>query len=255
MFRDGGLQGCAGFHINQFGITQYCRISIERVVELYDVQIESAESQLVEAGFETGGVEQITEDDGNTWAWSSVEELSDGFEQAGLRRGSGESPEELHEGEDAFASAGQRKLLDDPGGTGEDGDAIEIGEGDPCECCGELPGQIEFASIGEIHAVGAVEEEPQVQVLFFLEASDEQISVASVDIPVEVSEVFSGAVFAVVGEFDTGSCLSSSALGQQLSSEHAFRHERKVFEACQKVGRKEHGGRFYGRGVGSANTG
>ena len=52
MFRDGGLQGCAGFHINQFGITQYCRISIERVVELYDVQIESAESQLVEAGFE-----------------------------------------------------------------------------------------------------------------------------------------------------------------------------------------------------------
>lgn len=79
-----------------------------------------------------------------------------------------------------------------------------------------------------------------MQILFFLESSDQQVAVSGIDVPVKVSEIFTGAVFAMIGEFDSGPCLACSALGQKLSSKYAFRHDRKVFKASQEVGGKQH---------------
>jgi hypothetical protein len=79
-----------------------------------------------------------------------------------------------------------------------------------------------------------------VQILFFLKSSDQQVTVSGIDVPVEVSEIFAGTVFTMIREFDTGACLAGSALGQKLTAEHTFRHDRKVFEASEEVGRKQH---------------
>jgi len=152
VFGDGGLQDATGFKIDQFGITEQSGFGILRVMQLDNVQIEATESQLVECGFEAGGVEQIAEYDCDARSGASVQKLSDGFKQAGFGLTGLECFEELHEGQDAFATACQGKLFDDTGCAGEDGNAIEVSECNPGERGGELSGEVKFSSVGEVHA-------------------------------------------------------------------------------------------------------
>ena len=238
---DRGLQDSSGFQIHNLGISQQTGFCIQGVVQLNDVQIKPAETQLIKPRFKTVGVEQVAEYNGDSGTRSAVQKLTYRFLQTGFVAIRGEGLEELHEGQDSFTTASERKLLNNSGGTGYDRDAIEVCECDPGECGGELTSQFEFTTIGKAHTARTVEQQPDVQVLFFLKPSDQQVTVPGIDVPVEIPEVFAGAVFAMVGEFDTGPCLASSALSQQLSAKYPFRHDRKVFEACQEIGRKQHG--------------
>jgi hypothetical protein len=120
-------------------------------MQLDDVQVKATEPQLVKSGFEACGVEQITEYHGDARSGASVQELSDGFQQAGFSLAGLQRLEELHEGQYAFATAGEGKLVDNTGGAGEDGNAIEIRKCDPGESGRELSGEVKFSSVGDLH--------------------------------------------------------------------------------------------------------
>src|SRR3954452_3019209 len=59
------------------------------------------------------------------------------------------------------------------------------------------------------------------------------------DIPVEVTEVVAGGVFAVVGELDAAAHLHRAALGEDLAPEHALGDEREVLQLLHEFGAEQ----------------
>ena len=68
-----------------------------------------------------------------------------------------------------------------------------------------------------------------MQIFLFLKPFEQQLTVAGVDIPVEVAEIVAGRVFAMVGKLDSAAQLHRAALGKKLTAKHPPRHERQVF--------------------------
>ena len=138
--------------------------------------------------------------------------------------------------QDAGLAACERELLDGVLGERHHENAVEIDQRDVGQRRRQLPGEIELAAAAEAHAVRAIEQDVDVQVLLFLEALEQQVAVAGVDVPVEIPEVVAGRVLAVVGELDPAAELHRPPLREERTAEHALRDQREVFETRQEVG-------------------
>src|SRR5579883_1864923 len=115
--------------------------------------------------------------------------------------------EELQDRQDSRLAASEGQVGDDVASEGDDRHAVEVRQCDVRQRGRELAGEVELGRLAEVHAPRSVEQEINVEVLFLLEPFEQQLVVAGVDIPVEVSEVVSRRIFAVVGEFDAAAKL------------------------------------------------
>ena len=105
-------------------------------------------------------------------------------------------------------------------------DRVEVRQGDVRQGGSHLASQVELARLADGHALGAIEQQIDVQVFFFLEALDQQFIVAGVDIPIEVAEVFGGGVFAVFGKLNAAAKDRAASLGQKGTPEDPSHHQR-----------------------------
>ncbi len=132
--------------------------------------------------------------------------------------------------EDAVLAARGREALGHAVVEGEDADAVEVREGDVRQGGGDPLGVAQLRRRAEAHRPGAVDEDVDREVLFFLEEPQEQSPVPLVDVPVEVAEVVARGVLAVVGELDAAAGLLRAALGAGATRVEAARDDREVFE-------------------------
>ena len=97
----------------------------------------------------------------------------------------------------AQVSGGGEFRSEPPGANG-----VSSGEGDVAKGASESFGVFKLGWVTEIHARGGVDAEVDVEV-FFVAIGSHDWSIESREyVPIEVAEVVSVGVFAVVGEFD-----------------------------------------------------
>ena len=81
-----------------------------------------------------------------------------------------------------------------------------------------------------------------MKVLLLLKSFQQEIAMASVHIPIEVTKIVTGCIFAVVRELDPRPELHRAALGQERASKDPFGHDREILELGQEVRWKKHVG-------------
>src|SRR5205814_1997164 len=81
-------------------------------------------------------------------------------------------------------------------------------------------------AVAEAHRRARIDDEIDREVfLFFVEAKEEAIE-ALIDVPIEVTEVVTGLVFAMIGELDAGAALFRAPLGSHPTGKDTLRDER-----------------------------
>ena len=116
---------------------------------------------------------------------------------------------------------------------------------------GQAGGEEHFVGLAGVHAGRAVEHDVQREVFFLLKEFDEEAVEAGQDVPVDVAEVVTGDVGAVVVELDAAAAAFAAALALELAGEELAGEDVDGIELCGELRGQELGdgcGRFDGGG-------
>ena len=96
-------------------------------------------------------------------------------------------------------------------------DTVEVCESNIRESRSDLLGVAKFNAVMGEHRVADIEDDPDRQVFIFFKQADQSVSVADEYIPVEVTNVISGGIVAMIRKFNATPHLPGLAL-RSLSS-------------------------------------
>src|SRR5262249_21715234 len=114
-------------------------------------------------------------------------------------------------------------------------DPLEAGQADEAEGGGQTGRIVQLGRVAESHGTGAVEEEVEVEILLVHEELEVEAVEAAVDVPVDVAEVVTRTVRAIVGELHAHALVRAFALAPGSSAEGPPREEGQALELGQEL--------------------
>ena len=231
---DGDLALFARLAVVEPNVAVELRLRFARVADVDDERLEGGITKDVDALFEPLGVEEIANQDGDAAALVLGDERLQRVTQIGSP-GRLQPAEKLEHFEDALFAPRRVHRRGDALAHRRDRDAIEVREGDVRERGGDLLRIAELLAVAEPHRGRGVDDDVDREVLFFLEEAHCELVEALIEVPIEVPEVVSFGVVAVIDELDATAALLRLPLGLRAPGEDALRDDREVFELALEL--------------------
>ena len=113
--------------------------------------------------------------------------------------------------------------------------AVEIRQSDVAKSGGHTARIVHLRGIAVSHGLAHVHEKVNRQVFFFLEQTQDQAVQSEVRLPIQVTEVVTGDVLAVVGKLKAGSSSFRAPFRPELTGEEPLRQNAQILELLEKL--------------------
>ena len=239
-FGDRDFAQRVGLNVHQFNLTEQVGSRFGGVVDLDEVRFVGPMPQQIEAPLVAARIEEVAHHDGQSAALRSQHEAVHDAAEVRVGPLRFELLQKTQQRQNAVLAAREREVAENLLRVRDDRHAIEVRQCDVRQRRRHLPREIELGWFAKCHAARTVEQEIDVQVFLLLKPLQQQIAMPRVDVPVEMPEVVTGRVLAMVGELDPAPHLLRPPLSQQRPAKDSPRDQRQIFQLLQKTAVEEH---------------